>query len=225
VRSYGQYCPIARTSEILAERWTPLVVRNLFFGAETFSAIAQGVPGMSRSLLQDRLRDLEQAGVLARRRKPHGRGWQYRLTEAGLALAPVMDAMAAWGEQWVRVGPEHTDPGFALWAWGIAQLDRDRLPPGRHVIAFEFGDRPPDRRHFWLLVENGDARVCLSDPGGETGLRVRAESAAFMDWHRGALSWRAALRSGRIEVTGDRGLARGLPTWNLHRPRLAAPTG
>ena len=114
--TYRQYCPIARASEILAERWNPLIVRNLMFGANTFSAIAGGVPTMSRSMLIKRLDELERAGLIQSRPKPGGRGHVYELTEAGADLAGVLDGLAAWGEHWVEV--EHgdaevcyTDPG------------------------------------------------------------------------------------------------------------------
>jgi DNA-binding HxlR family transcriptional regulator len=219
VRSYGQYCPIARASEILAERWTPLVVRNLMFGAETFSQIARGVPSMSRSMLATRLKELERAGLVERTEANAGRGPRYDLTPAGHDLSGVLAALADWGERWVDVGPAHTDPGFALWAWCLVQLDRSRLPSGRVVVAFDFVDQPPGNRHYWLLVEHGDAQVCYSDPGDEPALHVRAESAALVDWHRGSLSWTAALRDGRIVVTGDRRLAAALPRWNLREPR------
>lgn len=220
MRSYGQYCPIARASEVLAERWTPLVLRNLMFGADTFTLISRGVPSMSRSMLATRLRELERAGLVTKVSRERGRGMRYLLTDAGRDLAGVLDALAAWGERWVDVGPEHTDPGFALWAWCLVQLDRAALPDRRVVVAFDFVDQPSGNRHYWLLVERGDAQVCYSDPGDEPAVTVEAESAAFIDWHRGRLSWASALRSGRIVVTGDRALRTALPRWNLRVPTL-----
>jgi DNA-binding HxlR family transcriptional regulator len=223
VRSYGQYCPIARASEILAERWTPLVVRNILFGATTFNSIARGVPQMSRSMLVTRLAELERAGVVARSPKGTNRGSTYELTEAGRDLAGVLDRLAEWGERWVEVGPEMTDPGFALWSWCLVQLDTARLPKGRVVVAFRFPDQPSGNQRYWLLVEDGRAEVCYNDPGGEPAAEVEAESAAFVDWHRGRLSWSAALRSGRILVTGRRCVVRELPRWNSHTPRVRQP--
>jgi DNA-binding HxlR family transcriptional regulator len=213
VRSYGQYCPLARACGLVTERWTLLVVRNLMFGAETFNAISRGVPHMSRSMLVRRLQELERAGLLERRPKARG-GSTYHLTEAGRDLSEAIDALSAWGEQWVDIGPEMTDPGFALWAWSLVQVDADRLPADRTVVAFRFPDQPPGNRHFWLLVEGGRAEVCYSDPGDEPAALVVADSAAFVDWHRGALSWSTALRSGRISVSGRRGVVRELPGWN-----------
>jgi DNA-binding HxlR family transcriptional regulator len=218
VGTYRQYCPIARASEILAERWTPLLVRNLMLGAHTFNDLARGVPAMSRSMLTKRLAELEIAGVIRSQPKERGRGSTYELTEAGADLAAVIHALGAWGERWVEVTTTHSDPGFALWAWCQAQLDRSELPERRIVVAFTFPDEPAGNRYYWLLIEHGDAEVCYTDPGGDPDLHVEAESLAFVDWHRGALSWSSAQRAGRITVTGPVRLARALATWNLHAP-------
>ncbi len=223
MRSYGQYCPIARASEILAERWTPLVIRNLLFGVETFSTISQGVPSMSRSMLVTRLKELEHAGIVTREPKPTGAGSRYLLTAAGRDLAGVLETMAAWGERWAEIGPEQTDPGFTLWAWCTAQLNREALPDERVVIAFRFVDQPPGNRSYWLLVENREAQVCSTDPGGEPAVYVEAQTRCFLDWHRGRLPWARALRTRGITVEGDPALAAELPTWNALEPRWAPP--
>lgn len=219
--TYRQYCPIARATEILAERWSLLIIRNLMFGATTFSAIAQGVPTMSRSMLIKRLRELEQAGVIRSSPKPNGRGSTYGLTDAGTDLAEVVDSLGRWAETWVEVLPEHTDPGFALWAWCQVQLNRDALPEGRVVVHFEFPDEAVGNRYFWLLVQDGDAEVCITDPGGEPDLHVVAGSGPFVDWHRGVLGWAEALRSGGITIRGRGALAKAFPRWNTRSPVLA----
>lgn len=219
--SYRQYCPIARATEILAERWSLLVVRNLMFGATTFSEIAKGVPTMSRSMLTKRLRELERAGVIISAAKPNGQGSTYGLTPAGADLLDVVDSLGRWAETWIEVLPEHSDPGFALWAWCRVQLDRDALPSGRVVVHFEFPDQPAGNRYFWLLIQHGDAEVCATDPGGEPDLRVVAQSSAFVDWHRGAQTWSQATRAGDIAVSGARALVRAFPTWNTRTPVLA----
>ncbi len=225
MKSYGQYCPIARASEVLAERWTPLIVRNLMFGADTFNQLAKGVPAMSRSMLVKRLGELERAQIVTRTAKPDGRGHIYGLTPAGADLATVIGDLAAWGERWVEVTMEHADPGFALWAWCQVQLDRSRLPTERVVISFVFPDQPAGNRFYWLLIENGDAAVCYSDPGGGIDVTVEAGSVPFVQWHRGQLAWSQAVGSGDVAISGRRDLIRAFPTWNLHVPVLpsAAP--
>jgi DNA-binding HxlR family transcriptional regulator len=217
---YRQYCPIARASEILAERWTPLVVRNLLFGADTFTTISRGVPAMSRSVLVKRLGELERAGVIDKSPKSDGQGHRYRLTAAGADLAGVINSLAEWGERHIEVTTERSDPGFALWSWCQVQLDRARLPDERTVVSFTFPDEPPTNRCYWLLVEHADAELCYSDPGGDPDVTVRCESLPFVEWHRGAADWEVLVRSGAIEVVGPRSLVRALPTWNLRRPEL-----
>lgn len=215
---YRQYCPLARASEILAERWNPLIVRNLMFGADTFTDIARGVPSMSRSLLLKRLTELERAGVLAKAPKANGHGHRYQLTPAGHDLAGVIDTLSDWGERWLEVTTEHSDPGFALWAWCQVQLNVRELPRSRTLIAFTFPGEPPTNRHYWLLVENGSAELCYADPGGEPDVSVSAQSLPFVNWHRGRLLWDEALVSGTIEVSGDPAICRALPGWNTHEP-------
>ena len=218
--TYRQYCPVARAAEILAERWSLLIVRNLLLGATTFTDLAKGVPYMSRSMLIKRLRELEHNGVIVATPKSNGQGSTYALTDAGRDLTGVIEDLAAWAERWVDVRTEHTDPGFALWVWCKVQLNRDALPHERVVVAFRFPDERAANRRFWLLVESGDAEVCLTDPGGEPAAEVVARSRAFVDWHRCVLSWSEAVRSGAITVHGRRAIVRALPTWNVGEPHV-----
>ena len=142
MRTYGQYCPIARASEILAERWTPIVIRNLLLGCNTFSEIAAGVPGIPKALLSTRLKQLEEAGIVDTTPNPSRRGHFYQLTEAGQDLGDVLMAMGAWGERWLELAPEHVDPTLVLWSWSRNYLAHDRLPDRRVVVRFEFNDQP-----------------------------------------------------------------------------------
>lgn len=214
MHSYRQYCPIARASQVLAERWTPIVLRNLIAGAETFTELAEGAPGMSRTLLSARLRELERVGVVAIDPHPRGRGKRYRPTEAGLALRPVLAAMGTWAEQWFELDPADSDPGFLLHNWCHRYLAVDRLPARRVVVRFDFTDQPPKQRRLWMLFDGERSEVCLTDPKMEEDLVVTAESTALAQWHLGRLEWAQALRANRVHVTGPRDLARALPSWN-----------
>ena len=137
MHNYGQFCPIARGSEILAERWTPIILRNVLMGCRTFNEIAAGAPGLSRALLTRRLRELERAGVLEIRPKPDGHGSLYEPTPAGRDLLPVLLALGGWAERWTRVTAEHSDPGVVLWSWCQEFLRRDLLPDRRVVVRFD----------------------------------------------------------------------------------------
>ena len=213
VRTYGQYCPIARAAEILAERWTPVIVRNLLLGCTTFSEIARGAPGISRTLLAQRLRDLERAGIVQRTPHSNRGGFRYLLTDAGKDLSDVVDAMGVWGARWLEVVPTHLDPGVALWSMCNA-VRVDRLPHRRVVVRLEFRDQPRRHRLFWLVLADGAGEVCVKHPGFEEDLWIEADSEAFVKWHMGRMPWSRAIDEGRIVVHGPRTLARAFPTWN-----------
>jgi DNA-binding HxlR family transcriptional regulator len=217
MRTYGQYCPIARASELLAERWTIIILRNILVGCQTFNDIAHGAPGLSGGLLSKRLRELERAGVIEIRPKPDGPGSTYEPTQAGRELSELMLAIERWGRKWAELKPEHAHPGVVLWVWANFFLDRDRLPRRRVVVRFEYPTLPGPARRSWLLIERGDAEYCLKHPGGDEELIVVVnDPLAFARWHIGQIEWKDALRSGAIEVKGSRALARVLPTWNRH---------
>jgi len=224
VRTYGQFCPIARASEVLAERWTPIIVRNLLLGCTTFNAIAEGAPGLSRGLLSKRLRALERSGVIEIRAKDDHRGSTYELTEAGRELSEVMLALQRWGARWAELSPEHAHPGVVLWAWVTGYLRSDALPDRRTVIRFDYPTLVGPGRRGWLLVEHGNAEVCEKHPTGDEDLVVVVnEPLAFARWHLGEIEWADALRSGAIELNGRRDLARALPTWNRRVPPTPRP--
>ncbi len=225
MRSYGQYCPIARAAEIVAERWTPIIVRNLLVGCSTYSEISAGAPGLSRSVLTQRLRLLEHVGVIQTVPKPGGRGVTYQLTEAGRDLNGVMTALGSWGERWVELGDEHTNPCVVLWAWCTVYLERDLLPVKRVLVRFEFGDQALDNRRIWMLAEHGDAELCKKPPGFDEDLVVETDTMTLARWHLREIEWSDAVRAGRIRITGPRSLARALPTWNRRGFAPVGPSG
>jgi DNA-binding HxlR family transcriptional regulator len=228
VRTYGQYCPIARAADLLAERWSIIILRNILLGCRTFNEIADGAPGLSRGLLSKRLRELQRAGVIEICPKPDGPGSLYEPTAAGRELSEVMLALQHWGSKWAKLTPEHAHPGVVLWGWATFHLDRERLPQRRVLVRFDYPTVSGPGRCGWLLIERGDAEVCEKYPGGEEELTVMVhDPVAFARWHLGEIEWGDALSSGAIEVQGSRALARALPTWNRRGGRAehqSAPT-
>jgi DNA-binding HxlR family transcriptional regulator len=212
MRTYGQYCPIARGAEIFAERWTPVIVRNLYLGCETFGEILEGAPGLPRSLLSHRLRELEGLGVVGSTPKPGGRGRRYKLTPSGFELFQVCESLGAWGARWLEIAPEHLDPFVALWSM-CNMLRRDRLPDRRVVVRFDFSGRRAHER-YWLLIEHGEPEICRTYAGLDEDLYIAAEAEAFVKWHAGQVAWAEAVRDGRIQLDGPSWLVRAFPTWN-----------
>ncbi len=187
MRGYGQFCAIAQAAEVLTERWTPLVLRELALtGSRRFNDIQRGVPLMSSSLLSKRLRQLERAGIIERRQRSAGKGSEYHLTPAGEELGPVFAQLGVWSERWLRrpIFEETPDTGLLMW-WVRTTVKTDALPAGRSVIHFRFRGAPEKLRYFWLVLPEAD--LCLSDdrpellPGGSqmvfAALAVRALSA------------------------------------------------
>ena len=214
MRTYGQYCPIARAAEILSERWTPIILRNMLLGATTFGEIAEGAPGISRTLLAYRLRELEDASVIERTGVPRARDSRYGLTKAGRDLNAVMLAMGTWGERWMEMTPRHTDPGVVLDSWVRWYLALERLPDRRVVARFDFPDQPKKIEQLWMIFDGERTEVCRSNPGFDEDLVVTVDSRALSEWHLGRLAWADGLRSGRIAIAGPTSLARALPKWN-----------
>jgi DNA-binding HxlR family transcriptional regulator len=214
VRTYGQYCPIARASEIFAMRWTPIIVRNLLLGCETFSEIQDGAPGIPRTLLSQRLRLLEHHGIIERHPSAGGRGSRYRLTAAGEELMGVCDALGAWGARWLEMAPPHMDAGVVLWSM-CRLADPDELPERRTVIRFDLRDGP--RPRFWLVLQKEGSEVCVKPPGYDEDLVVTASSEWLAKWHMGKISLARAMHEGLIEVEGPRTLVRRLSRLGLSR--------
>lgn len=203
VKKYGQYCPIAKAAEILGERWTILVLRELLVGSRQFNDIARGVPGMSRTLLSKRLRQLESTGLLERL------DGGYHLTPTGEALRGVVFGLGDWGNEWLLRDPDREELNVELlmW-WGHPRLDTSVLPDRRVVLAFVFDDDP---RRFWVVVEHDGCSVCLSDPGFGVDATIRTDSATLHKlWYdRGTVQ--DAVRAGRLRFEGPTAMTRRLP--------------
>lgn len=218
MKGYGQFCPIARASEILAERWTPVILRNLLYGCTSFSQLVAGAPGISRTLLSQRLRGLQRAGIIDISSKADGNGSVYELTAMGRELWSVLHAMGDWGAKWLELAPATASPDVVLWSWCNAYLQRDRLPDRRVLTRFDFPDQPKSRQRLWLLVDNRHAEVCHKHPGFDEDLIVVVHDAqVFARWHLGLVEWVDALRADAVHVDGPRDLARALPSWNRRR--------
>jgi DNA-binding HxlR family transcriptional regulator len=221
MKSYGQFCAVARTLEVLGERWTLLVVRELLLGSRRFGEIRRGIPRISRTMLSARLRELVDAGVVARGPGRGAAGPEYRLTEAGRELAPVVRGIGVWGQRWLprRLEREHLDPDTLVWDMR-RRVRVDALPERPVVVRIELADVAGRRGRRFLLLRRGEASLCGRNPGFPEELVVRADRRTLVGWWRGDLSYDAARRAG-LTVSGPRELARALPGW-FERYLLAA---
>ena len=211
---YGQYCPIAKALELLAERWTLLLVRELLMGSRRFNELRRGVPLMAPSMMSQRLKAMTSAGIIVRTREPSRRSFEYRLTDAGQELKPLVMQLGNWGQRWSRsrMGADDLDASFLM--WDIRRnLHLDRLPRQRVVINFEFPDAKNGMRHWWLVADAGEVDLCLEDPGHEIDVCVTGSLRTMTQVWMGDLSLAQARSSGSLKISGLPQLLRGISGW------------
>lgn len=202
-RGYGQYCPISRAVEVLGERWSLLIVRDMICGTTRFNDLARGLPGLSRSLLSKRLRQLERVGIVEHL------GDEYLLTQAGRDLEPIVFGLGEWGARWQFDEPreEELDPELLMW-WVHDRLDLSGLPDRRLVLEFSF---PDQRRRFWIVRDAHGPSVCTTHPGFEVDATVEADLTTMYQVWLGQLDLRGAVRDGRVVVQGPPAIVRRIP--------------
>jgi DNA-binding HxlR family transcriptional regulator len=213
---YGQFCPIAKATEIFATRWTPLVLRELMSGACTFNDIHRGVPLMSRALLAERLRQLEREGIVEKTTDGTGAHPEYRLTSAGDAFRGVIGGLAQWGLQHARdrLEAHDLDPGLYMWKLRT-HIDKQTLPGKRVFLRFEFTGVPKSRtslRLMWLVLDRTAIEVCIKDPGYPVDVTIRGDIAALVAIFLRHATWDDKIGKS-ISLDGSRTIARELPKW------------
>ncbi|HEY0844669.1 MAG TPA: helix-turn-helix domain-containing protein [Noviherbaspirillum sp.] len=225
--SYGQFCTVARGAEALCERWTPLIVRELLCGSRRFNDLHRGVPRMSSSLLAQRLRHLEDLGVV--RRTAAGKVWEYSLTEAGNALRPIIMGLGDWGARWMgsRLRDNELDAGLLMWDVR-RRVQLEAFPPHPVVIHFRFSDARRGEHAWWLVVENSVADLCRDDPGRELTLIVHSTVRALTEIWMGHRTPREVLLTKELRIEGADDHATNLWRWlgtsyfaDAHRAALA----
>lgn len=211
---YKQFCPLAMAAEMLCSRWTMVLLRELVAGTTRFNDLRRGVPKMSPTLLSQRLKELETAGIIERRALRSEAGvFEYHLTESGKDLRQVIEAMGFWGQKWVeaRQSLKNLDPSLLMWDMR-RNLNPSPLPDRRTVIQFLYPELPLSKRYWWLVVEpHGEVDLCWSDPGFDVDLYVSSDLRTMTSIWMGLTT--VTKESGRVVLTGDRGLAGSMQTW------------
>jgi DNA-binding HxlR family transcriptional regulator len=211
---YGQFCPVSMAAEVLCTRWTVLLLRELMCGSTRFNELRKGVPRMSPALLSKRLKELEEWGVVARRKTEEPGVFAYELTPAGRELRTIIEAMGVWGQRWLegQLSLKNLDPTLLMWDMR-RNLDPRPMEPGRRVIQFVYRDQPSGRRTWWLVVERGEVDLCWTDPGFDVDLYVHAELRTMTAVWMGLTTLRRECDAGAIEVVGDSELASSMHRW------------
>ena len=209
MKGYGQFCPMALATEIIGERWTLLILRELMLGSSRFNDIHRGVPRISPTLLTQRLRALEVAGIVERRD-----AGGYGVTEAGAELWPMIETLAVWGKTWLpaTLSEDEADPDLIMWDLH-RRMELERLPQRRTTIHFIFTDQPKAKRDRWILCSPEGAEYCITDPGFEADLYVTTDSRTITWVWYGDIPLKTALDEGLILLDGPARLCAAFPSW------------
>jgi DNA-binding HxlR family transcriptional regulator len=219
--SYGQFCPVAKAMELLDERWTMLVVRELLLGSTHFNDLRRGLPKMSPALLSKRLQTLTRAGVV-QRAEVDGRT-SYTLTECGRELNDVVQALSVWGVRWIgELGDRDLDPHLLM--WDIRRnVPVDDWPRARTVLAFRLSGVAAKTSSWWLMVADGKADICDLDPGYDVAAVVSTDLLTLTRIWRGDVSWKRTLLDGSVKIDGPSNVRRAVPTWLGQSSSAAVP--
>jgi DNA-binding HxlR family transcriptional regulator len=229
-RGYGQFCPVALAAEVLTERWTPLVIRELLLGSVRFNDLQRGVPRMSSSLLARRLKELQHAGIIERRRGARA-GAEYHLTPAGRELFPIIEKMGLWAQRWLRhelVDAANLDPDLLMWDIRRTVVSQVRPDEHRYVAQFQLSGVPASRRRYWLVFEHGHVDLCYKHPGFEIDLFVEAGLRVLTEIWLGHTTIDHALGEDRLRLDGSRRDIAAFRSWFALSPFARAgraPTG
>jgi DNA-binding HxlR family transcriptional regulator len=217
--TYGQFCPVSKAAEVLCERWTPLIVRELLVGSSRFNEIRRGLPNCSTALLSQRLKSLERAGVIEHLDGEGGA--TYQLTPAGWELFPLIQGLGEWGQRWARseYQEDDLDPGLLL--WDVRRYLSPSLARERVVVLFQFPTAPARRRRYWVVAEGDQVDLCLTDPGWPVDATIDADLRALTQVWMGDITFRSALRTSQITIDAPTALARRIPGWFGQHPVLA----
>lgn len=210
---YGQFCPVAKASELLSERWTLLIIRELVLGTHRFSDFQRALSRISPTLLAKRLSQLEDTGILIRK-KPQGRkGYEYFLTAAGKELAPLIEHLATWGMRWTRgqLNDKELDVNFLMWDIK-RRLQLDALPDGEIVICVIFSELEK-HKSWWLIVCDGSVDLCTENPGKDVDIYINSTVRSLIQIWEGKIEIKRALNEGLISTQGNQLLAKSLPDW------------
>lgn len=213
MKSYGQFCPVAKAAELFCERWNALIIRDLAAGPRRFSDLQRGVPLMSPSLLSSRLKWLVDEDIVERKDMGERRPG-YALTEAGREFVPLVEALGIWGQRWTRRELKEHEIDLGLLVWSLESASNPRAFGSRRcLIRLELTDQTDAKRFWWFLNQKGRCELCVDDPGGDVNLYMACSLPDAIYLVRGDISPAAAMDARRLEVLGDDWALRSFTDW------------
>ena len=211
--SYNQFCPIAKAMEMLGEKWTLLIVRELLMGSSRFNHFQRGLPSISPTLLTKRLSAMEQQGLLIKKRIPGQKGYEYFATNACQELFPVIEQVGIWGMHWAREQMTEEDFDLELLMLYLERsVQADKLPGNETIIRFNFND-VKEYANWWLVVNDEKVDVCVHDPGKEVDIYFNVCVRVMCQLWMGDISYRKAQQDGLLKLVGPKALTKHVESW------------
>jgi DNA-binding HxlR family transcriptional regulator len=213
VSNYGQFCPVAKATELLGEKWMLLILRELLLGSHRYCEFQRALSRISPTLLTKRLKQLEGAGIVVRKTQQGRKGHNYFLTPAGRELAPIVEHLATWGMRWARGQLDDDELDVEFLMWDIQRrLQTDKLPDGETVLCFIF-DGLGTYKSWWLVVCDGEVDLCTENPGKDVDLYVMTTLREMVEIWNGDTDIKTAMRKEMIKIQGNARLAKTLSDW------------
>jgi DNA-binding HxlR family transcriptional regulator len=210
---YGQFCPVAKATEIVGERWTLLIVRELMLGTCRFNDFQRALSRISPTLLNQRLKSLEAQGIVIKKKKPGRQGYEYRLSASGKELAPLVETLAVWGMRWARGQMTDAELDVEFLMWDLQRrLQTEHLPGGETIICFIFAELG-SLKNWWMVVNEDNVDLCTQDPGKDVDIYIESTVRALAEVWKGDVELKTALADGGIKTHGVRALERSISKW------------
>jgi len=210
---YGQFCPVAKASDIIGERWTVLILRELFLGTRRYNEFQRGLSRISPTLLSKRLKSLEKNGLIVRKSPPGQKSHEYYLTESGRELEPLIEHLAVWGMRWARGQLDDNELDVEFLMRDLQRrLQTDCLPDGETILCFTFSELETFR-NWWMVASEGEVDLCTENPGKDVDLYISSSVRDMVKVWRGDLGLKKALQENLIRAHGNTRLERSMPHW------------
>lgn len=211
--SYGQFCPVSKATEIIGEKWTLLILRELLLGTSRFNDFQRSMSRISPTVLNKRLKMLEEKGVVLKKRLSGQKGFEYRLTAMGMELEPIIENLAVWGQRWARGQMSDDELDVELLMWDIhRRINSNSLPDAETVLSFNFDDLD-NYSKWWMILSRDDVDLCTENPGKDVDLYISSNLRTMIEVWQGDKGLKASLQAEDIVAVGSKGLIRTMEDW------------
>lgn len=210
---YLQFCPLAKASELLCEKWTLLIIRELLMGGKRFNDFQRGMASISPTMLTKRLNELTENGLIVRKKIPGQRGYEYFLSESGKELAPIIQQIGEWGMRWTRSQLPDSELDIELLMLYLERsINPEHLPGDSTILSFNFTDQNKMAK-WWIVVSNDDVDVCTVDPGKEVDIWFNTDLRTMIEIWMGYTTYKAAIREQKLQIIGPSALTNNINSW------------